>query len=1237
MPPALAADAKIPCPTPQHLKEELDALTWALEPEEKEDTWEKFERAIIRFSAVTRGGGYKHTEQYVNGVGRGGIGKKLVKCMLSDRGRLSGVTTDLLQTFAPRLSHHFKPLVNLYVEPVLTLLGRPNKVFLKRAEKCLLTIITHCQLIGILPELRRGLNDNAITCRRGSSIGIERAMKEWPAEIWTEKYLVLLEESVRKMAVDKDPEVRQTSRRVWSMFMEFWPERVEDFSAPLTPTVRRYLDLPAAGANGAGPSKPKAKASARPAHPPAPAAAPLPTNRPVSAASSESSHHSAPVHPIASARPQHHRVHALASRPLRPILDAPPPAVDAGSSRRHASRVDPEPLPPASESSLPENAPNQPTLSRSASVSVRLQNDFAPPSFGLHGRSASHSVLPTASMAEPVRQNPLSKPSRPALHISHTAPTETLETVGPPRRFAPPARIVRVMPSEEEAGVEYGDHPFMTPSGATVLRGPQRNPHAGLGRKANALGGQAHRRVVTAPSMVEEEGYFVKTPGRSLGLGGSGAKRDDIEEDEAKQKLEVPKAFASPLPSQVIAVESPLMPTLMRSSSGEVRAEENESDLIDMKAHMSVYPASPLKTSIEAEEEREVVEVARKIELPDSPVRQAMDLPTAEQDEEIVANEPEEEHAENYKEDDRKELVLTAAAEEQEIEQQQNPAIPADETGNEAKQVVEADLLKSDPITAPEVIDAKPTEVERIKTSSSKTADAAPSASVRQVKDQAQAASRPAEAPAARPAATKPKIEGRVARKPPVPSARSVTARAVSAPVVRKAFKPTSLTAPTAASAARAGPATTRPPQATTAVSKPTIATSTTAKAPSASHPSSSVPASSKPSTAPVNRARVVSAQIVKTEPKASTKPPIPPNEARPKATTRIVSGPKISKPPTAHVTLPAVKKDKVVRKAPLPSFRPTRGAASGTASLKASTSSVLSSGAAAPGPANTNGRAKVKPEHIKLPESPFKHPSASAGASEVPLPPSPHELPLPLSPRPRAPSAMGTTSATGSPLKLTGGSRARVHKDSILNLHVPQQSPIKTMSPAKPLSPLLTTTTAQSEEILPSQPVFTSPPSPRPPHTEPFTAKISESKADTEDPFLKTGMNIKATPNSKSSDGGMSTSTELLNTSTSSTDAEVDGGMDVSISRITFKSLSPSRSSSIQLDQRSHISKVAHGNRSDVSTPSSKASALLAKLEGSDKAFNIVGYGYTPERKALSVKDANTPGRLAEEWDVSA
>ena len=148
--------------------------------------------------------------------------------MLSDRGRLSGTAIDLVQTFSKRLGDNFQPLIPVYLDTLIKLSGRPNKVVLKRAEQCLATIIQSCHHPAILFELRRGLTDEAATCRRGCAIAYERALCEWTEKsVWTEKSLNCFGEALKRMAKDKDVEVRATSKRIWARFQLTFPERIE--------------------------------------------------------------------------------------------------------------------------------------------------------------------------------------------------------------------------------------------------------------------------------------------------------------------------------------------------------------------------------------------------------------------------------------------------------------------------------------------------------------------------------------------------------------------------------------------------------------------------------------------------------------------------------------------------------------------------------------------------------------------------------------------------------------------------------------------------------------------------------------------------------------------------------------------------------------------------------------------------------------------------------------------------
>ncbi|KAK8854943.1 hypothetical protein IAR55_003682 [Kwoniella newhampshirensis] len=1213
MAPAIAPDAKIPCPTPQHLQAELETLTYALEPEEKEDTWEKFEKAIIRFAAVTRGGGYKHLEMYIEGVGRKGVGPKLAKCMLSDRGRLSGVSTDLLQTFAPRLSSNFKPLVNLFLEPLIDLLGRPNKVFLKRAEKCFITIITHCHLFGILPEMKRGLSDNAASCRRGCAIGIERAMKEWGKEIFGKKGAKMLEDCVKKMATDKDPEVRQTGRRVWAKFQEIWAERIDDFSAPLTPTIRRYLEIPAA--NGPGPSK--LRAATRPAA--------APSSRPASTATTSSL--GATV-----TKPQYSRVQALNSRPHRPAAPPTRPApTEAGPSRRQSPRKESGPVEDHEVDEEEGTHAVQPMLSRSVSSGPSRPFDMgALGTLGRNGRSVSHNILTSIHVSggmidlETGKYNPLSKPVRPALTnvlSTMSLPADPSEMTQPPRRFAPPARIVRlIQPSDEDGANDppYGEYPIVTPSGTTVLRGAVRAAHAGISRRPPPLG-QAHRRVVTAPvGPIAEDDTTMKTPvaaGRTMPRQRPAEQekesRVDVEDQIAKERQPISSETEAehksqyPVPLQSVHVDSPLMPVLIRSASGDVKADDKEEQsdgMIDMENE--VYPASPAREveSEESEKSRKELEIAAKVELPSSPVHEAVAL--TDQPEDGNSAKKLEQPSAEFQGEERDTELETAGPLSAPLKKLED--VPTDKP----RPVVDT-LLGIPSETADLVSSAQSSTTTTGVDLASTTSEEVPSAP-----DIPNAPDIPPKPAQSRPkvvtakstlATTKPSTTRQppAARKPPVPPAR--TARTVSAPISRRPFKPTSLTTATAASAARAV-SVSNPAPAPSVISKPAVATSTTAKVPiivtsTKSKAAESASTSVKPVATVSAKTATSPAKATKSESKPAVKAAIPP-VSRP-GPARVVSG---ARKPTvsSQVPLPPAKKEKIRLKAPLPSFRPqsnkTRAAADTAAqrSLQASTSS-------APG-----GRARVRPEMIKLPESP-----AQVKPSEVPLPASPRDIPLPPTPHSMV-SSVANSAQRPSPLK-TERSRARAASTASA-----PQSPI-TVAPPKPLSPILTTETSH----LPPAPNFAP------------AQLVSGDKylngmglpSSASDPFASTS--ARTNFSEASTQPAMS---EASDETSDTTDGEMDG--------VTFNHPSETRTpvqaeyvaiqepngngDLIELSASSRQTN-AFAPRMDVSTPQKSAAMLLAKLDGVSATLGMTG----TERKVLSVKDANTPGWM--DADMSA
>lgn len=939
------------------------------------------------------------------------------------------------------------------------------------------------------------------------------------------------------------------------------------FSAPLTPTIRRYLDIPNPGG---GPSK--AKAATRPGPP---------AHRPISAVSSESLNTAGP-----SSKPQHQRVQALASRPVRTApVPEPTAEVDAGPSQKRLSPCkEPEKVfvPVKAESA-------RPTLSKSASVGPGQVSE-APIALGRHGRSVSHNILPSTTISssgpssptEFSRHNPLTKPSRPHLpsslsSISLPADPSDTANVKPPRRFAPPTRIVRPapLPSTNEDGTTEGpgDYFAHTPSGNTVLCGPQRLAPGGQSDRWVAVGfgkrpvalGPAQRRAVTAP---EGMAIPLQTPGLANRVLGRSAKdrikemEEESEPTESSTSLESIASRATsppPLPPPVLnPIDSPLMPVLARSvtttaasSASSVTVVEDPMEQL-LKVEQDVADVTVIAggagASVEAVESANMVNITPTQAQMDS-MEQRLALVIA-----IPLPEDEDIPASGTTGFASASEVVTHLVDGESLPTAAplTPAVPPLETLPYPVGTREADMGLAE-AEKPAVLDKASVELPTVAIDVPHVAGVPP-------KDVSISAS-------AQPAKPQlPKVE--LAREHTRKLAPIAMVRTISGPVDRKPFKPTArpvvaAVAPLKPSAAPGGAlkttviplaSTKPPPTAAPPVAKP-VARNSASSVQAASKPpaTSGMIAPSVPQAKPIVKL-AVSSTVGVTKPTASTAAKASTKLEPPKASAKTTS--QLIKPVHAQVTLPPVRKEKVRLKAPLPSFVPTRGKAKAT--IAASTSSTSSQAE------RRTIVAKVRPEAIPLPLSPAER--AKLLPADIPLPRSP----------------VLTVSLRGA----TPGETSSV------------DSPVMGLAVSKPLSPVL--------PISNLAPV--------------------ESPAIPQGKFISPSLNAMRLP----ADRFTSTSNRYASTAPPmSSDGEDDDTTGVTFKASTAFHEDRSILSWVRTDQSittgdlmnfSVASRPAQAPRSDVSTPANSAEVVLAKLIG----------GTTPkgtprvERIALRVRDAN-------------
>lgn len=71
-----------------------------------------------------------------------------------------------------------------------------------------------------------GVQDKNEQCRRACAVAVQKVMDDWDKSVIGGK-VAEIEVAMRKMATDKDPEVRKAGKSVWERYKVVFPERVD--------------------------------------------------------------------------------------------------------------------------------------------------------------------------------------------------------------------------------------------------------------------------------------------------------------------------------------------------------------------------------------------------------------------------------------------------------------------------------------------------------------------------------------------------------------------------------------------------------------------------------------------------------------------------------------------------------------------------------------------------------------------------------------------------------------------------------------------------------------------------------------------------------------------------------------------------------------------------------------------------------------------------------------------------
>lgn len=241
---SLSSDSKITIASLSDLHSHFDELFPDLFAAETEHTWQKIERALLHIQAITRGGATKYPE-FVSLLKDSA--DPINNALLSERTKLSGTAGDLLNSIAPRMAERFEPLVGMFVPTLLLICARTNKIAVKRAEKSLHFIVRHCRAPSVVGYLKEAVRDKSQGLR-AVAVGTLVLVLECTEKERLTRRVGDIEGCIKSGATDSHAEVRQLTKRLFELYVSVWPERVEQFTKPMTPTIRRYLSLPKTGA-----------------------------------------------------------------------------------------------------------------------------------------------------------------------------------------------------------------------------------------------------------------------------------------------------------------------------------------------------------------------------------------------------------------------------------------------------------------------------------------------------------------------------------------------------------------------------------------------------------------------------------------------------------------------------------------------------------------------------------------------------------------------------------------------------------------------------------------------------------------------------------------------------------------------------------------------------------------------------------------------------------------------------
>ncbi|CAG8441050.1 6958_t:CDS:2 [Diversispora eburnea] len=219
---------------------EIKKIQEILQQKETEHTWQLFDDALKRLLILSRIGAINYEKSLLNWIKS--LRQPILDAILTERTRLSGTATELIEEFGKILGPKFEIISDMFVPAILKLCTRTNKIFINRARKCMSTIIRDCQIPSLITKFKESMQGQSKTLRTSAAEFTLTSIEV--SDVGNlNNYISDLEWIIREGAVDSTPAVRSVTKKIFEVYKIKFDLRLDDFVNTLPFQVKKNLGV----------------------------------------------------------------------------------------------------------------------------------------------------------------------------------------------------------------------------------------------------------------------------------------------------------------------------------------------------------------------------------------------------------------------------------------------------------------------------------------------------------------------------------------------------------------------------------------------------------------------------------------------------------------------------------------------------------------------------------------------------------------------------------------------------------------------------------------------------------------------------------------------------------------------------------------------------------------------------------------------------------------------------------